>query len=79
MPKALSEVLILDGDSVVQKINLEKKFIFLIIGENIYYTDGGTTQKLYLCKFSDLYEGKDLFGIGHRKVLQEHLGDGCFA
>lgn len=65
----MMKALILKADSVVQEIDLEGKFMFILndLTDDVYYTDG-SAKKLFVGKVKD-----SMFGSSHLRTLEKYL------
>ena len=69
-------ILILDGDTLVDRFEIVDKHIFIIMeGGWIFYHDGNPDEaKLYRTTREELIQELDHLGKCHREILQKELG-----
>ena len=62
------KILILSGDKVKKVIDPKNEFVFIILGDNIFYVDS-TIGKMWLTDAKTL----ENLGEGHKKAVRKHL------
>lgn len=61
-----AKLMILDGDTVVDEVNLKDKFIFILKADGVYYGDT-STPGIFRAEYSNL----NALGKGHRKIIKD--------